>query len=117
MPLPFIPVVAALAAKGAAVAGTVLASKAAIGVGVAIAAAVVTVTVITVDTIRKKIREWIKTNGITVIGAKIKECHKTGNINIVKVGLYDDEDELCGEMEFDGKEIAPDIRVGMRIAV
>ena len=40
MPLPFIPVVAALAAKGAAVAGTVLASKAAIGVGVALKRAV-----------------------------------------------------------------------------
>jgi hypothetical protein len=31
--------------------------------------------------------------------------------------LYDDENDLCGEMEFDGKEIASDIRVGMVFSV
>ena len=117
MPLPFIPVVAALAAKGAAVAGTVLASKAAIGVGVALAATVVSVTVVTVDVIRKKIREWRKKTGKTVTGAKVTECLKRGNFSKVKVNLYDDENDLCGEMEFDGKEIASDIRVGMVFSV
>ena len=82
MPLPFIPVVAALAAKGAAVAGTVLASKAAIGVGVALAATVVSVTVVTVDVIRKKIREWRKKTGKTVTRCNSEVLQRKHNYNL-----------------------------------
>ena len=53
----------------------------------------------------------------TVAGAKVTECLKRGNFSEVKVNLYDDENDLCGEMEFDGKEIASDIRVGMVFSV
>lgn len=121
MPLPFIPIITAVAAKGAAVAGTVLASKAAIGVGAAIAAGAVAAIVvkITRDIIREKARERAKDLGYNPdrqdLKAKIKKCWKSGSFNKVDIGIYDDNQNELGEFEIDGDEISADIRAGMVI--
>ncbi|MBQ8384506.1 MAG: hypothetical protein IKA80_08375 [Spirochaetaceae bacterium] len=120
MPLPFIPIITAVATKGAAVAGTVLASKAAIGVGAAIAVGTVfTVAKITIDFIRKKLKERaekLRKQGYDVMGGKITKILKSGDYNIVKTKLYDNASHNeIEEEEFKAEIIDSDIRQGQWI--